>query len=955
MLKHIGIIDRNRSSTDILIGIVGRLLNLLPIMIRKILFPFAFTFIFLHFAHAQQRLQSDIKINGFYTTTLDVVLDSLIRQHQLKIIFDRNLAEKKLISERFNDVPLKLALKTLCKSAELNYWVESSGTIYVVRTPDEVRSLQRSELNKQKTASQILKTVTTEKIDTIKRGGKVSQKAFKLTGQVIDQMNGESLPGAVVHIENTTIRATTNADGFFTLNNIPADTCVISTSYVGYLTDRRALTSIDPNKILILSLTITRNNLEEITIKGNKNDGIMSTDKRKVSVLQISPAKLAELPNLGEKDILRSFQLMPGVSASNESSSGAYVRGGTPDQNLVLFDGFTVYQVDHLYGFFSAFNSNAIKDVQLFKGGFSAKYGGRLSSVTEITGKEGTKKDWNVGGDLSLLSANIYFETPVKKNGSFLFAARKSYQGPLYNKIFSQFNKTSEVTTGMGGGGGFGGSAQAATTPTSFFYDLNAKYTVNVGKKDLLALSVYQGDDDTDNSRTISIPSFISTSSSSISPTITDKTTYGNLGSSLKWSRRWNSDLYSNTLVSYSSYHSDRNRTNTIGVTNADGTETEVSTGTIERNRLKDWSFKSDWEYQINNKVKFLFGAYGSAQNVVYKYSQNDTSTLIDQSKDAKTATAYAEGEFSPWEKLQFKGGVRETYYSPTGKTYFEPRFSGTYTLTDRFTLKAATGKFYQFINRVVREDILSGSRDFWVLANGTSIPVGSANHYIAGFSYETDKYLFDVEGYYKTLNGLTEYSQRLTGNRMSSTLEEHFYNGRGYTSGIEFLVQKKAGRYTGWISYTMAIARNQFDDYGASYYSANQDARNEFKSVNMYKLGNWTFSATWIFATGKPYTAPIASYTFDNASGNNQTYLTISGKNTERMPAYHRLDLAATLDLIKIDNRKTGSISFSLFNVYNRTNVWYKEYTIYNNQVITTNVNYLGFTPNITFSLKWK
>lgn len=924
-------------------------------MVKKILILVILGFVLQNKADAQQRLRSKITVNGFYTTTLDVVLDSLVKQHQLKIVFDRKLAASKLISERFDDAPLDLVLKTLCKSAELHYWVEPDGTIYLVRDPDEVRALQRAQRSQLAAADQTIRIMTSEHTDTLRKSSKGILKLFKLTGRVVDQLTGESLPGAIVAIENSAIRATSNSDGYFTLANIPGDTCVLATAYVGYLSDRVTLKGVDPGKTLTVALSIARNNLEEVTIKSKKNDGIMSTDKRKVSVLQISPAKLAELPNLGEKDILRSFQLMPGISASNESSSGAYVRGGTPDQNLVLFDGFTVYQVDHLYGFFSAFNSNAVKDVQLFKGGFSAKYGGRLSSVTEITGKEGTKKEWNLGGDLSLLSANVYLETPVKNNGSFLLALRKSYQGPLYNKIFSQFNKTSTVTAGPGGGGrgGFGG-AQAQSTPTSYFYDLNAKYTLNLGAKDLLAWSVYQGDDDLDNSRTITIPSFLSTSSS-ISPKTTDQTTYGNLGSSMKWSRRWNSDLYSNTLLSYSTYHSDRNRTNTIGVTNEDGTESEVSTGTIEKNNLKDWSFKSDWEYQISNKFKFLFGAYGSSQNVTYKYSQNDTATLINQNNKAQTATVYTEGEFSPWDKLQLKMGVRETYYGQTGKTYFEPRFSGSYLLTDRFTIKAATGKFYQFINRVVREDILSGSRDFWVLANGTSIPVGNANHYIAGFSYETNKYLFDVEGYYKTLNGLTEYSQRLTGNRMASRLEEHFYNGKGYTSGVEFLAQKKAGKYTGWISYTMAIARNQFDSYGLNYYSANQDARNEFKSVNMYKVGNWTFSATLIFATGKPYTAPVASYTLDNASGNSRTYLTISGKNTERMPSYHRLDLAATLDLIKIDNRKTGSISFSMFNVYNRTNVWYKEYTIYNNQVITTNVNYLGFTPNITLSLKWK
>ncbi len=921
-------------------------------MIKKILIPIFLSLLLICQVHAQQRLLSKVTVNGFFTTTMDVVLDSIANKSNLKIVFDRGLATTLMVSERFNNEPLNNALKMICRPLDLRYWVEPDGTIYIVKTPEEVRSLQQKSKARAQATGQIRVVTSKEVTDTVWKGtGKLVN--FKISGRIVDQLSGESLPGAVIRIENTNIRTSSNADGYFSMSNIPSDTCVIATNYVGYLPDRLALAGVSPGQSLTIQLSVARNSLEEVTIKGKKNDGIMSTDKRRVSVLQISPAKLAELPNLGEKDILRSFQLMPGVGASNESSSGAYVRGGTPDQNLVLFDGFTVYQVDHLYGFFSAFNSNAVKDVQLFKGGFSAKYGGRLSSVTEITGKEGSKKDWNVGGDLSLLSANIYLETPVASQGTFLLALRKSYQGPLYNKIFNQFNTTSTVTTGAGGRGGFGG-AQASSTPTSYFYDLNAKYTLNLGKKDVLAWSIYQGDDDLDNSRTINLPSFLSTSTS-ISPKTVDKTTYGNLGSSMKWSRQWDTKLYSNTLVSYSTYHSDRNRTNSIGITNEDGTETEISTGTIENNKLKDWSLKSDWELQLNNKVKFLFGGYGSAQDVVYKYSQNDTSTLINQHNKTNIAAAYAETEISPFEKLQIKGGLRGTYYAETGKNYFEPRFSASYLLTDRFTLKAASGRFYQFMNRVVREDILSGSRDFWVLANGTSIPVGSANHYIAGFSYETNAYLFDVEGYYKSLNGLTEYSQRLSGNRRFSTLEEHFYNGKGYTTGVEFLAQKKAGKYTGWLSYTLAMARNQFDAYGTNYYSANQDARNEFKSVHMYKLNNWTFSATWIFATGKPYTAPIASYSIDNASGNRQTYLTISGKNTERMPAYHRLDLAATLDLIKIDSRKTGSISFSLFNVYDRTNIWYKEYTIYNNQVITSNINYLGLTPNITLSLKWK
>jgi outer membrane receptor for ferrienterochelin and colicin len=380
-----------------------------------------------------------------------------------------------------------------------------------------------------------------------------------------------------------------------------------------------------------------------------------------------------------------------------------------------------------------------------------------------------------------------------------------------------------------------------------------------------------------------------------------------------------------------------------------------LSSGTFEQNKLNDLSLKSDWEWQATGKAKVLFGTFGSRQAISYQFSQNDTSKLIDQNKTALTGGVYAEVEADPTDKLQIKPGLRSTYYDQTGKVYWEPRLSATYTVTDKFTLKASTGRFYQFANRVIREDILSGSRDFWVLANGNTIPVGSANHYIGGASYEIKNFLFDVEGYYKKLDGLTEYSQRITGGRRTAvTLEENFYNGTGYTRGVEFLIQKTHGKYTGWVSYTLGEATNNFDAYGGAF-AANQDVRHEFKSVNVYHYGRWTFSSTWIFATGRPYTAPLSSYSVDNYSGNNLNFLTISGKNIERLPNYSRLDAAITYDLIKTDSRKIGSIGFSLFNIYNRANVWYKDFTIVNNQVITTDVNYLGFTPNITLSFKWK
>ena len=361
----------------------------------------------------------------------------------------------------------------------------------------------------------------------------------------------------------------------------------------------------------------------------------------------------------------------------------------------------------------------------------------------------------------------------------------------------------------------------------------------------------------------------------------------------------------------------------------------------------------------MTNTGKILFGGFASRQEIKYDYTQNDTTRLIDQNNRALTLGGYAELEQN-FGALRLTPGVRYTHYNLTNKNYIEPRFSASYAVTDKLMLKAATGRFYQYTNRVVREDILSGSKDFWVLANGSSIPVGSAIHYILGASYETNKFLFSVEGYYKKLSDLTEYSLRQTGTggmgnpNSTITLEQNFYNGSGYAKGVEFMVQKKVGQYTGWIGYTLASAFNKFDIYGTAYFPANQDVRHEFKSINLYQEGRWTFSATWIYASGRPYTAPVGSYTIDRAGTGTETYFVISGKNTERFRAYHRLDAAITYDLIKTSTKKIGSIGFSFFNIYNRSNTWYREYSIQGNQVISTDVNYLGFTPNLTLSLKW-
>ena len=776
---------------------------------------------------------------------------------------------------------------------------------------------------------------------------------FTLSGIVRDKQTGEALPFATVQIKGTTNAINTNMDGYFTLLKVPTDTTTLIVQYVGYRKTEVYLTPQTQKKNLQVQLSLAVNALKEVVVTAEKEDVVLIS-RTDVNTIKMTPKKLEQLPNLGEKDIMRSFQLMPGVSAANESSSGLYVRGGTPDQNLILYDGFTIYHVDHLYGFFSAFNANALKDVQLYKGGFESRFGGRLSSVTEITGKDGNQKKVNVGADVSLLSANAYVEIPIGKKFSSIITYRRSYQGPVYNKLFQKFNQsTSNVSSNNIPTGGRGGRRSTQQTKlTSYFYDLNGKFTYRPTDKDIISFSIYNGADKLDNS------SSPGTSFGGRSFSSTDLTKYGNIGSSLKWSRKWSPRLYGNTILSFSNYYSDRDRSQSMTRTNSAGETSTIKSGILENNDLKDYSLKSDYQWDIFNWSQLQFGAFGTAFDIKYNYAQNDTVTILNKHNQGLLYGGYFQTKLKFFnEKLQILPGVRASYFDVTKSMYYEPRASVVFNITRKISLKGATGKYYQFANRVTREDILSGSRDFWILSNNTNIPVSSAIHYTGGVSFDTKNYLFSTEVYYKTLSNLTEYSLRFNRSPAGVDYSENFYNGKGFAKGIEFLIQKKAGKFNGWVSYTLAQARNNYAVYSSDYFPANQDVTHEFKIVGIYNYKRWDFSATWIYATGRPYTAPSGAYSVTLLDGTTQDFFTVTSKNSLRLPDYHRMDLSVNYKLLvqgdKKRKREIGYIGFSIFNVYNRKNVWYKQYSISDGTITETNVTYVGIIPNLTLSLK--
>ena len=861
---------------------------------------------------------NEIIINkSYYGQTLKNILFDLSKSYGLSIDFNPNDVKGGIVPGDDYNGTLEEVLNELLKGKDLKFKIVDKEV--VIRKINEEITLKKKEYPRKTN--------------------------FKLSGVVKDINTGESLPFANLKVKNSTNGTSTNIDGYFTLFNVPTDTSAIEVFYIGY---KKTIIYLSPRLVsesIIIELKPHSETLSEVEIIGENKELLNIADE--VSVVSISPKQIKTLPSLGEQDIFRTLQLLPGISGSNESSAGLFVRGGTPDQNLILYDGFTVYHVDHLFGMFSAFNSNAVKDVKLHKGGFESKFGGRISSVMEITGKDGNENNFNLGGSVSLLSVNGFTEIPLGENGSVLITGRRSYKSFLYNKFFDSFNNDDDVTasstTSMPGRGN---RTMEESEPNSYFYDINVKATYKL-KKDIFSISFYNGQDDLDNSSSFSKARGEMTMQGGSN----DITKWGNWGTSGKWSRKWNNVFYSNALLSYSNYYSERDITTTRTMVRNEET-IERTNGTIEDNNLQDLSFKINNELKIGQNNQIEFGLQTTKYDIDYDYIMNDTITIQQKRDNALLSTVYIQDNLKLFNKLILVPGIRASYYDITKKVYYEPRVSLKYDLTKKLRIKAAWGDYYQFAKRIIRDDIESGSRDFWVLADNDILPVSASIHYIAGIGYETEKYLFDVEVYYKELNGLSEYTLMYAPSfQHNIDFNEYFFEGSGIATGIEFLFQKKYGKYTGWIGYTLGQVEYNFPIYGLESYPANHDVRNEIKIVNSYKWKKWTFAGTWIYATGRPYTAPTGAYELTLADGSTVDFLSVSERNMYRLPDYHRLDFSATLDFNM--GESLGSIGFSLFNVYNRTNTWYKTFELVDSELIETDVNLLGITPNITLSLK--
>ena len=777
------------------------------------------------------------------------------------------------------------------------------------------------------------------------------------------------LPGVLVSVTGTEVSTVTDDVGNYVLKELPPGTTLITISMEGF-GERAIEVTVEAGKAATQDITLEVQELAyELTVTPEAPE-LMSASGT-IGTVSVRPSQLATLPSLGEKDIFRTLQLMPGISATNEASSGLYVRGGTPDQNLVLLDGFAVYDVDHFFGVFSAFNANAIESVTMHKGGFESKYGGRLSSVVDMTGKSRRNDMPAFGGGFSFLSANSYVDIPVGKKGSFMLAGRRSYQSPFSDRIRDTYSDAG-TTAGRGGGrGGFGGFT---TQPESSFFDVNARATYAPTSKDNFLFSLYQGKDVLDNSRSLNItsrPFFNDTVAEEgevfvpIEGTITNLSDWGNTGMSVGWLRNWTDSFFSRLTVAHSRYFKNYVRENNFNRVDETTDETEdpaveevnnrfsFAGGSSERNRLKDYTIRFENFFTLGSQHGLGFGAEVTRNRVSYDFNFRDDIAVLNQANEASQYAFYLQDTWMLFPRLSVTPGVRATYFDLSKKTYVDPRLSLVFHATDRLRLKAAGGRYHQFASRLTREDPLQGDQDFWMLADGDLVPVASGTHLIGGASYETDQFLFDVEAYRKNLSGLSEFAslRPRRGNFGNFDLTERFYSGTGRADGVEFLAQKKFGRNIGWMSYAVGSVEHLFPDIAPTPFAASHDATHEFKLVDSFKWKDWTLSGTWVYASGKPFTEPAGVQEITLANERVFEVIELGEKNAGRLPPYHRLDLAATWQFYKGETSQANA-GVSIFNAYNQKNIWRKEYDIFEAELIESDVNYLGFTVSAFLNL---
>ena len=740
---------------------------------------------------------------------------------------------------------------------------------------------------------------------------------FTISGYVRDGATGESLPGVAVVHPATGAGTTTNPYGFYSLTLAAPATAIpdsvrLLVSSLGY--ERQRLTRAAGRSFTVdFRLKTAAAELAGVEVIGTREERLAESTRMGTISIPIKQIKL--LPMLfGETDVLKALQLLPGVQSGSEGSSGLYVRGGSPDQNLLLLDGTPVYNASHLFGFFSVFNADAIKNVELIKGGFPARYGGRLSSVVDITLKEGNLRKFHGEGAIGLIASRITLEGPIKKDtASFIFSARRTYIDILARPFIAA--QTDGLTAGY------------------YFYDLNAKLNWKVGARDRLYLSGYSGYDEFYSNDEYERRFDPGTGTIQTQTQRTENSLgWGNRTAALRWNHLVNDRLFLNTHLTYTRYQFD------VGIAQSTISRTpprdeRYTLGYLSN--IEDLSAKLDFDFVPNPahyvrfggqyiRHQFRPGAFQSTGNTAPSDNQRRGTRI-----GADEAGLYAEDDIRISERLKVNAGLRLNNFWVGGRQYpsLEPRLAARLLLSEDLALKAAYARTTQYVHLLTNSTV-GLPTDLWVPATARVKPQ-QAQQISLGLArnlrYKEENFELSFETYYKPMRNLIEFREGAdflgTGD---DTYEEKVTSGRGLAYGAEVFAQKKSGRTTGWLGYTLSWSTRRFAELNQGReFPYKYDRRHDLKLVVIHAFSpTFSLSGTAVYGTGNSVTLSQGRYLLPGPTGGGISFEDYGSRNSFRMNAYHRLDL----DLSKTKKKRWGEIvnSFSIYNVYSRRNPYY-------------------------------
>ena len=723
--------------------------------------------------------------------------------------------------------------------------------------------------------------------------GAFSQKKYTLSGTITDSESGEDLAGAVLSVQNTNYKALGNSYGFYSIT-LPEGDYTLVVQSVGYENQIVKL-SLHSRQVINFKLKSVRYELDSIVVRGERADHNVTS--LAMGSLKINPKQIENIPVLfGERDLIKTLQLMPGIKTTGEGTTGFFVRGGGVDQNLILLDEAPVYNGSHLLGFFSVFNSEAIRDAELLKGAIPAEYGGRASSVLYIRMKEGNMKDYQTTANVGLISSNLSFEGPLKENiSSFIVSARRTY-ADLFLQLAPErdFRETQ-----------------------LYFYDLNLKVNFKLNETNRLFISGYLGRDKFRMQDQFGFDGGSKTATIRLNHTFSEK-------------------LFSNSslILSKYSYQIDISGDDVV----------------LLGSEIKDFNLKQDFSWYLNARNTLKFGANLVDHTIVPGQVEAALGSIYQtyavRPRRAIESAFYISNSQQLSEQLNIYYGLRLSLFSNVGPGDFyrfddkgnviqtvgydhfkwvktqggpEPRLAINYQIGPLDAVKASYNRIYQFIH-LLSNSTSSTPTDVW-LPSSDNVKPQMCDHWSLGYFRNSKKNMFEtsVEVYYKDFQNQIDYRNGAD-LVFNSTVETELIFGRGWAYGAEFLIRKNEGRLTGWLGYTWSKTMRQFDlvDSGDPF-PARQDRRHDVSVVGMYDLGRkLKLSATWVYNTGNAVTFPSGKYKIDETIVGYYTQ-----RNGYRMPDYHRLDLGLTW-IRKQTAQFESSWNFSIYNAYGRENAYF-------------------------------